>query len=166
MVDLAGLRRLVAANPRDRVGWHNLAAAEGDVGRPAEAEAAARRAIALGIAAPETRLVLARALQDLNRLDEAERMFEEALARRANYADAHRDLAQLRWMRTGDVASALRAVDGALRKNARDLPLYLVRSVALEFMGDVTAALASAEAALALGPTEAPLLRQAAHLSA
>ena len=76
------LRRDLATDPGDRVAWHNLAAAEGDLGHAAEAEAAARRALALGIAAPETRLVLARALLGQNRLDEAERAFEEAIALR------------------------------------------------------------------------------------
>jgi len=141
-MDVERLRRALATNPNDRIGWHNLAAAEGDLGRAAEAETAARRAIALGIPAPETRLVLARALQDLNRLDEAERMFEEAIALRPNYAEAHRDLAQLRWMRSGSVEAALRGLDD----------LHLVRSIALEFMGDQRAALASAEAGLALAP--------------
>jgi cytochrome c-type biogenesis protein CcmH/NrfG len=75
----AELRRQLAVNPRDRVAWHNLAAVAGDLGRAEEAEAAARRAIALGIAAPETRLVLARALVSLRKLDEAEETFEEAL---------------------------------------------------------------------------------------
>ena len=82
---LERLRQAVAADPRDRVGWHNLAAAEGDRGNAAQAEGAARRAIALGIAAPETRLVLARALQDQHRLDEAERAFEEALEKKFAY---------------------------------------------------------------------------------
>jgi len=155
-MDVERLRRALATNPNDRIGWHNLAAAEGDLGRAAEAETAARRAIALGIPAPETRLVLARALQDLNRLDEAERMFEEAIALRPNYAEAHRDLAQLRWMRSGSVEAALRGLDD----------LHLVRSIALEFMGDQRAALASAEAGLALAPAEPQLLRQASHLCA
>lgn len=61
--DAAQLRTLLAAQPNDRVAWHNLAAAEGDLRRASESEFAARRAIALGIAAPETRLVLARELQ-------------------------------------------------------------------------------------------------------
>ena len=129
--DAARLRRALAANPQDRVGWHNLAAAEGDLGNSAEAEAAARRALALGIPAPETRLVLARALQDLNRLEEAERMFEEALALRPTYPEAHRDLSQLRWMRTGRADAALRALDAALAKAPRDFYLHLVRSIAL-----------------------------------
>ena len=156
-MDTERLRRAVAADPNDRVSWHNLAAAEGDLGRAAEAEAAARRAIALGIPAPETRLVLARALQDLNRLDEAERMFEEAIARRPKYVEAHRDLAQLRWMRTGSREAALRGLDDAL---------HLLRSIALEFMGDKRAALAAAEAGLALAPGDLQLLRQASHLCA
>lgn len=164
--DAARLRGALAANPLDRVSWHNLAAAEGDLGRAAEAEVAARRAIALGITAPETRLVLARALQALNRLDEAERMFEEALALRPAYAEAHRDLAQLRWMRTGRVEAALRALDDALRTAPRDGPLHLVRSIALEFTGDAPAALATAEAGLAHAPEEPQLLRQASHLCA
>ena len=162
--DAARLRRSVAANPYDAVSWHNLAAAEGDLGRAAEAESAARRAIALGIAAPETRLVLAGALQDLNRLDEAEIMFEEALALRANYPEAHRNLAQLRWMRTGDVAAALRALDATLARAPGDINLHLVRSVALEFIGDKANALASAEAGLAVAPADLQLLQQSSHL--
>ena len=131
------LRRDLAADPGDRVAWHNLAAAEGDLGHAAEAEAAARRALALGIAAPETRLVLARALLGQNRLDEAERVFEEALALRPVYAHAHRDLAQLRWMRSGDARGALRALDEALLKAPGEPGLCLVKSIALEFMEDL-----------------------------
>lgn len=164
--DAARLRRSLAANPYDAASWHNLAAAEGDLGRAAESEAAARRAIALGIAAPETRLVLAGALQDLNRLDEAELMFEEALALRPSYAEAHRNLAQLRWMRTGDVSAALRVLDAALSRASGDIELHLVRSIALEFIGDKAGALASAEAGLGVAPGELQLLRQAAHLCA
>ena len=164
--DAARLRHSLAADPLDRVSWHNLAAAEGDLGHAAEAEAAARRSIALGMAAPETRLVLAGALQDLNRLDEAELMFEEALALRANYPEAHRNLAQLRWMRTGNADAALRALDAALRRAPQDTQLHLVRSVALEFIGDKAGALAAAEAGLAVSPDELELLQQASHLCA
>lgn len=164
--EIARLRRHLASNPADRVSWHNLAAVAGDLGHAEEAERAARRAIALGIAAPETRVVLARALQDLNRLDEAERSFEEALALRPVYPAAHRDLAQLRWMRTGRVHAALRALDDVLRRAPRERYLHLVRSIALEFMGDVPAALAAAEMGLGHAPNELELLQQASHLCA
>lgn len=164
--DAARARRAVAVDPRDRVSWHNLAAAEGDLGNAHEAARAALRALELGIAAPETRLVLARALQDLNRLDEAECMFEQALALRPLYAEAHRGLAQLRWMRTSSTEAALRALDDALRGSPRDFALHHVRSVALEFIGDKVGALASAETGLTFAPDALPLLRQAAHLCA
>ena len=124
--DVARLRATLAMRPDDRVAWHNLAAAEGDLGHTAEAEAAARRAIALGIAAPETRLVLGRALQSLRKLDEAESMFKKAISLRPNYADAHRDLAQLIWMRTGRAEDAVKKLSRALRESPADAALHLV----------------------------------------
>lgn len=164
--DAERLRRALALNPGDRVSWHNLAAAEGDLGRAAEAELAARKAISLGIPAPETRLVLARALQDLNRLDEAERTYEEALALRPNYPEAHRDLAQLRWMRSGTSDAALRLLDDVLQRWPHEIHLHLTRSIALEFMGDLPGALRSAEEGLVWRADDVLLLRQAAHLHA
>lgn len=164
--DAARLRRELAERPADAVAWHNLAAAEGDLGNLAEAEHAARRAIAAGIQAPETRLVLARALLGQGKLDDAERAFEAALEARAAYPEAHLDLAQLRWMRTGDARSALAGVDRALRASPAQPGLHLVRSIALEYTGDPQAALAAAEEGLRDAPREPQLLRQAAHLCA
>jgi tetratricopeptide (TPR) repeat protein len=160
--DVARLRAVLTSQPDDRVSWHNLAAAEGDLGHAAEA--AARRAIALGINAPETRLVLARALQSLRRLDDAESMFKKAIALRPAYADAHRDLAQLTWMRTGRTEDALKTLSRALREFPADAALHLVHSSVLEFAGDLAGALAAAERGLAHAPKDLPLLRQAAHL--
>ena len=162
----ARLRRQLAWVPNDRVAWHNLAAAEGDLGRAVEAEAAARRAIALGITAPETYLVLARALQAQRRLDDAEREFEVVLRQRPAYTDAHRDYAQLVWMRTGHAELALRRLDATLSAAPSDVGLHLIRSIVLEFAGDPAAALAAAEQGLTFAPGDAPLLRQAAHLCA
>jgi tetratricopeptide (TPR) repeat protein len=162
----AELRRQVAANPRDRVAWHNLAAVAGDLGHAEEAERAARQAITLGIPAPETRLVLARALIELGRLDEAERAFEEAIALRPGYIEGHYDLAQLRWMRTGRVQEALRAIDAALRKAPADISLLLVRSIALEYAGERAEALAAVQSGLRFNPDDVQMLRQASHLCA
>ena len=162
----AELRRQVAANPSDRVGWHNLAAVAGDLGHAEEAERAARQAIRLGIPAPETRLVLARALMELGRLDEAERALEEAIALRAGYVDGHYDLAQLRWMRTGRVQEALRSIDAALRKAPTDVSLILVRSIALEYAGERAEALATLQSGLRLKPDDVQMLRQSSHLCA
>ena len=162
----AELRRQVAADPHDRVGWHNLAAVAGDLGRAEEAERAARQAIALGIPAPETRLVLGRALIELARLDDAERAFEEAIALRPGYVEAHYDLAQLRWMRTGRVPEALRSIDAALAKAPADIGLLLVRAIALEYAGEPAEALAAVRRGLGLAPDDVQMLRQASHLCA
>ncbi|MGZ5038574.1 MAG: putative 2OG-Fe(II) oxygenase [Usitatibacter sp.] len=159
-------RTALRSDPRDRIAWHNLASAEGDLGRAAEAESAARRAIALGLPAPETRLVLARALQAQHRLDEAERAFDEALSLRPLYADAHRDLAQLVWMRTGKSGFALKRVERALRSAPREGALHLIRSIVLEVSGDREAAFGAALAGLTTAPRDAGLLLQASHLCA
>ena len=163
--DAAKLRTLLAAQPNDRVAWHNLAAAEGDLGHAGESEAAARRSIALGIAAPETRLVLARALQLQRKLDEAESMFKKAIALRPAYAEAHRDLAQLVWMRTGRADHALRKLEQALRDAPEHAGLHLVKATVLEFAGDVASALEAAQTGLRHAPDDVALLNRAAHLS-
>jgi tetratricopeptide (TPR) repeat protein len=163
--DAARLRRALAVHPGDAAAWHNLAAAEGDLGNLAASEAAAARAIAQGLAAPETRLVLARAQLGQGKLDDAERAFEAALALRPGYPEAHLDLAQLRWMRTGDAAVSLEALEGALQ-GTPDPALYLVRSIALEYTGQAAAAAQAAEDGLARVPHDVQLLRQAAHLHA
>src|SRR5260221_2644294 len=164
--DAARWRAALAANPDDRIAWHNLAAAEGDLGRAAEAETAARRAIALGLATPETHIVLARALQALRRLDEAEKAFEEAISLKPTYVDAQRDLAQLVWMRTARADLALARIDRGLRAAPRDAGLYLIRSIVLEISGDRDEAFAAVVTGLNASPRDVPLMLQAAHLCA
>ena len=164
--DAARWRASLQSNPNDRIAWHNLASAEGDLGHASEAEKAAREAIALGLAAPETRLVLARALQAQRRLDEAEKSFDEAISLRPAYTDAHRDLAQLVWMRTGKADLALARIDRALRAAPRDAGLFLIRSIVLEISGDRDAAFAATVTGLNAAPRDVPLLLQAAHLCA
>jgi uncharacterized protein (TIGR02466 family) len=159
------LRKHLQGNPGDAVSWHNLASAEGDLGRARSAEQAARTALGLGLAAPETRLVLARALIDQGRLEEADAMLEEALRHRPAYAEAHRDLAQLRWMQTGDPQRALMRLEEAVARAPADAGLYLVRSIVLEFAGNPEAALQSAERGLRGAPDDLQLLMQAAHLA-
>jgi len=119
-------RRLVELQPTSAVAEHNLAALLGDLHKVEAAEVAARRALAKGGQAPETWLVLARALSAQMRFDEAEVAFRNALARRPNYDDALQDLCQLIWMRTGDREATLAplqhgtVVRPALRAHVRE----------------------------------------------
>lgn len=143
----------VQAAPGSGVAEHNFAAALGDAARWPEAEAACRRAFAKGLDAPETWLVLARAALGQRRLDEAEAGFREALRRRPTMADAHRDLAQLIWMRTGEIAPATEALDAAIRSNPDDPVLGYVKAKALEYAGDLAGAYEALGPALARGDT-------------
>ena len=164
--DPSRLREQLGRTPDDGIAWLDLAVAEGNLGRAVEAEAAARSAIDLGFGAPEAHIVLARALQSQRKLDDAEREFEMVLRERPNYADAHRDYAQLVWMRSGSVERTLRRLDATLAASPYDAGLHWVRSIVLEFVGDPPAALASAERAVACEPGDAELLMQAARLRA
>ncbi|MEE4450618.1 putative 2OG-Fe(II) oxygenase [Novosphingobium resinovorum] len=108
---VAERRRIAVLYPGKAATHHNLASALGDAGHAAEAEAQARKAIALGGPAPETRLVLARALQSQTRFDEAEAAFVTALTLRPGYFDALRDLAQLAWMRGDGIDAVLARIE-------------------------------------------------------
>jgi len=158
-------RRAVACAPSDRFAWYNLAATLGDLNLDGEAEAAARRTLTLGLDAPEVWLVLGKALQGLRRYDDAEQAFLNALARRSNYADAHLELAQLRWMRSGRQDEALAVLESALRQHPADAGLWLIKSTVLTFAGDHTAADSALEAALKASPGDG-LLRLAAARAA
>lgn len=100
-------------HPDDPIIAHNLAAARGDAGDHAGAAVAARRAIQLRDA-PESWLVLGRALQAAGDLADAQAALADAVARRPGYIDALKTLAQLIWMRTGDPGAALEPLHRAL----------------------------------------------------
>lgn len=123
------------ARPDSMANQHNVAAALGDLGRSVEAEAAARRAFALGGDAPETWLVLARALMGQDRHDEADAAFRQVLARRPGDVDAITDLSQLIWMRTEDLSAALAPVEAAIAAFPKDPRLHVVRSRLKRFAG-------------------------------
>jgi len=148
---IAVYAQAAAAAPGSGVAEHNLAAALGDAARFPEAEAACRRAFAKGLDAPETWLVLARALLGQKRLEEADAGFRQALRRRPDMADAHRDLAQLIWMRTGDIAAASRELDSAIAAHPADPVLRFVKARALEYAGDLAGAYAALEPVLTRG---------------
>jgi tetratricopeptide (TPR) repeat protein len=123
-------RRSVEAAPQSPVAEHNLASLLGDLDRWEEAEASCRRALAKGGDAPETWMVLGRSLMHQKRLDEAEAATREAIARRPAYGDAHRDLAQLIWMRTGDRDATTATLEQALAANpaSADLAIQLAKA--------------------------------------
>lgn len=141
-----------AAYPDNAIALHNLAASQGDCGRPALAAANARKAIALGLKAGETRVVLARALMQLGELDAAGQAYDAACAVNPGMADAQLERCQLIWMRTGERGQALRALERDLAARPGFGPLEFVRARALDYMGDPEAACATMEALAAREP--------------
>lgn len=150
-------RQAVTIAPASVSARHNLAALQGDLGLCAEAEAAARQALDLGGDAPETWLVLGRALQGQNRFDEAEAAFRAAAARRPGDVDALRDLAHLIWMRTADLDAATVELDAAIARTPAHEALRAAKARLQEYAGAAQAGYAT----LATG-----LLSPAGHLAA
>ena len=173
-------RRLVAVRPQSVPARHNLASTLGDLGQAAEAEAVCRQAMTLGGDAPETWLVLGRALQAQSRFEAAEDAYRQALARRPGYDEALRDLSQLIWMRDADLAAAIAPLDAAIAAAPGVSGPRQTKARLLEYAGEVELAyraltdgpldgpgeLAAAQACLALDPQRAlEHVRRAATLA-
>ncbi|WP_226637032.1 2OG-Fe(II) oxygenase family protein [Novosphingobium profundi] len=159
--------RDVAARPSSAIAEHNLASTLGDLSHFAESAEAARQALRKGSTAPETQLVLARALQGLLQLDEAEHAFRRALELRPDYLDAHQDLAQLRWMRTGDLGHAAAHLDAALTRQSPATSALMILRARLDIAaGEAPAALARLERRLSSHANDPALHLAAAQAAA
>lgn len=160
---ITALSAAVRAAPADGIAHHNLAAALGDAGRWREAEAHARHALSTGLDAAETWLVLARALTTLQRIEEAEAAFVQALHRRADLYDAHKEFAQLRWMQRGDLAYALTPIYEAEKQRPQDTQLKLVHANVLQNAGEGAEAHTLVMALLAQEPENTACVAAAAR---
>lgn len=157
------LEQVVALNPTSGVAEHNLAAALGDCGRWRDAEQHARMALSKGLDAPETWLVLGRAALLTMQAAEAEAAFLRALNRRPGYQDAHRDLAQLRWMASGDLDFALAPLEAAIAAAPQDAGLQIVKAVVLENAGKPEQAADALAAVFQAMPNRADIAAMAAR---
>ena len=126
--------------PQSAVAQHNLASTLGDVGRYEESAKAAMAAIKLGIRAPETRLVLARAQMQTGQLTAAQLAYREAISLRPDMHTALFELAQLLWMSGADQNIALQPLVNAVQAYPMSADLHLALSQALEFTGDKSGA--------------------------
>ncbi len=115
--DLTGcereLRHAVRLAPDDGAAQFALAAICHRLGDEAGAEAATRRAIALGMDDIHSYQLLGRIFNKQGRFDEAESAWRNAVRRAPASPQAQRELAQLVWMRTGDLGQARAELDAA-----------------------------------------------------
>jgi len=143
-------RRLVTATsaaapagvPHGLVAEYALALALNAAQQPAEAALVASSVLSRSRPGASLHYVHARSLIDLERFDEAELALRECLRLEPRRAEAHDRLAQLVWMRTGDIGEATRALDQALAVNGQDDALWATKAALLQEAGDARAALA------------------------
>jgi tetratricopeptide (TPR) repeat protein len=139
---VANYRRLVALAPDNRTASHALAVALNAANQAEEGERVVHQV--LGRTQPTAALhhTHARSLITLERFDQAELALRECVRLEPRRAEAHDSLAQLVWMRTGDIIEATRVLDQALEKNEHDDALWATKAALLQGAGDARGAYA------------------------
>jgi tetratricopeptide (TPR) repeat protein len=137
---VAFYRRLAALAPDSSVAAHTLSVALNAANQAEEGERVARAT--LGRTRPTAALyhTHARSLITLERFEEAELALHECLKLEPRLAEAHNSLAQLIWMRTGNITEATRVLDRALGQCAHDDALWAAKAALLQGAGDARGA--------------------------
>jgi tetratricopeptide (TPR) repeat protein len=135
-------RRLLAQAPDNAIAAHALADALNAARQPEEAERIGRQTLARTAPTAALHYTHARSLLSLERFDEAELALRECVRLDPRRAEAHDRLAQLIWMRTGDIVEATRSLDQALEKLPHDDALRGTKAALLQGAGDSRGAFA------------------------
>jgi predicted Zn-dependent protease len=139
---VADYRRLVARMPDNPVAAHTLAVALNAADQPEEAERVLHRTLRSARPTASMHYTHARSLITLERFEPAEQALRACLRLEPRRADAHNSLAQLVWMRTGDIGETTRELDAALKQFAHDDPLWATKAALLQGAGDARGAYA------------------------
>ena len=131
---------LAGAAPDSPAPAQALAIALNAAGRHTEAGQIAHRALARGLRTATLCLTYARSLMAEGANDRAEIALRDSLRLEPRLAEAHNSLAQLIWVRTGDLAQATEALDQALRTYANDDALWGTKAAILQGAGDARGA--------------------------
>jgi tetratricopeptide (TPR) repeat protein len=139
---VAYYRRLAVLATENHAAAHALAVALITANQPDESERVVRQT--LGRTRPTAALhyTHARSLIALERFDQAELAMRECVSLDPRHAEAHDSLAQLVWMRTGNISEATRVLDQALEKYERDDALWATPATLLQGAGDARGAYA------------------------
>ncbi len=139
---VAHYRHLVAQAPDSAVASHTLAVALNAAQQPEEAVRIAAQALLRAPPTAALHYTHARSLLALERFDAAELALQECVRLDPRRADAHDRLAELIWMRTGDILEATRFLDEALGKLPHDDALRGTKAALLQGAGDARGAYA------------------------
>jgi tetratricopeptide (TPR) repeat protein len=136
-------RRLVTRDPDNNpVATHALAVALNAAQQPDEAERVVRHALSLSRPSAALHYTHARSLLSLERFDEAELALRDCIRSAPRHAEAHDRLAQLIWIRTGDITESTRVLGEALEKFPADDALRGTKAALLQGAGDPRGAFA------------------------
>ena len=157
---VAYYRRLVALAPDNYIATHTLAVALNTANQPEEGERVVRQTLCRTQPTAALHHTLARSLITLERFDQAELALRECVRLEPYRAEAHDSLAQLVWMRTGNISEATHALDQALEKYEHDDALWATKAALLQGAGDARGAYAClAKRAARAQPPPALLIR-------
>src|SRR5581483_7346532 len=132
---LAFDEQAVARFAGNGVAWHNYAATLDDLGRAEDAVAACERALSLGLDAPQTYAVLARARAAGGQHNGAAEAYRQSLARAPGDVRVATEYANHVWMTQGDVAAADAVLDRAFHAGAPPAPLLVAKSTLYDAAG-------------------------------
>jgi tetratricopeptide (TPR) repeat protein len=133
---VAYYRRLVALVPDNHIAAHALAVALNSANQPEEAERVVRQSLCRTRPTAALHHTHARSLIALERFDQAELALRECVRLEPRLAEAHNSLAQLIWMRTGNVVETTQFLDQALEKYEHDDALWATKAALLQGAGD------------------------------
>jgi len=139
---VAHYRRLATLAPDSHVASHTLAVALNAANQPEEGERVARQTLSRTRPTAALHYTQARSLIALERFDQAELALRECVRLEPRRADAHDSLAQLVWMRTGNIGEATHVLDQALEKYEHDDALWATKAALLQGAGDARGAYA------------------------
>ncbi|MGH8290591.1 MAG: tetratricopeptide repeat protein [Steroidobacteraceae bacterium] len=156
---------LAAAAPENPAPAQALAIALNAAGRHAEAGQIAHRALARGFRTATLCLTYAKSLMAEGSNERAETALRDCLRLEPRQTEAHTSLAQLIWVRTGDLKQATEALDQVLRRFGNDDALWATKAAILQGAGDARTAY-DCLAPRAERPQAPPVLLVRAGLSA
>jgi tetratricopeptide (TPR) repeat protein len=139
---IAGYRAIVAAAPNNLAAAHALAIALNMANQHDEAARVAHHALTRGHKSAALYNTHARSLIAQGALGPAEAALHDCLKLEPRLLDAQNNLAQLIWIRTGDIVQATAALDQALRIFDNDDALWAAKAAILQGAGDARAAYA------------------------
>jgi tetratricopeptide (TPR) repeat protein len=158
-------RRLVALAPDNHIAAHTLAVALNAANQPEDSERVVRQTLSRSRPTAALHHTHARSLITLERFDQAELALRECVRLEPRLAEAHNSLAQLIWMRTGNIIEATRVLDQALEKYEHDDALWATKAALLQGAGNSRDAYACL-AKRAARPQAPPMLLIRAGLAA